>query len=392
MIEGYCATELQPVRETFAQGFTSGREVGAALAVWQDGRYLVNLWGGHRDRRRQIPWQEDTLACCFSVSKALTATCVLQALEQAQGGLDQALVQSVADVWPAFADAPSDPQQRAQKRQVTVRHLLAHQAGLPAFRQPVEKTLLYDWAQTCAALEQSSLWWVPGSAHGYHARTFGFLLGEVLRLHSGRTPGRWLREQIAEPLSAPVYLTLADELQVRCADMLPARVRLGEEKNWTPEMQQMLADFKDTSTVTGATFNNPSMGPGYMNQAAFRGAEMPALSGHATAAGLACLFGALPQLLTPATLAQATATQSLGPDQVLKSTTHFGLGYMLHHTQAPLGWTGCFGHAGAGGSMAFCDPQRDLGFAFVMNQMQEGVVTGGTTASACAAALQACLN
>ena len=152
-------------------------------------------------------------------------------------------------------------------------------------------------------------------------------------------------------------------------------------------MQRMAADFMDTSTVTGATFQNPSMRPGYMNTTEFRQAVIPALNGHATSRGIASLFSKLPHLLSKELLQEAAQTQAVGPDQAIKSRTRFGLGFMLYEDESPIGWQGCMGHAGAGGSVAFYDPDREVSFAFVMNQMQEGVVTGGTTALNCVEAL-----
>jgi len=376
---GDCLPRYEAVAAAFAAGFTAGRDVGAAVAVWRDGELVVDLWAGHADRRRSQPWREDTLACFFSVSKAITATCVLQAADR--GLLD--LQAPVADCWPEFA--------QAGKAAVTAAQVLAHQAGLPGLHAPAERELLYDWQGMCARLAAEEPWWPPGTKHGYHARTFGFLGGELLRRATGKYVSEWLAQEIAAPMALDVHIGLSEEDQARCAEMLPARVNPAEQKHWPPAMQRMLADFTDTATPTGAAFQNPSLKPGYMNSAAFRVAELPALNGHGSARDVARLLGQVPQLLSAQMLQLATRTHSHGPDEVLKSVTRFGLGYMLYEEASPIGWPGCFGHAGAGGSVAFCDPQQKLGFAFVMNQMQEGVVTGGTSATACVEALRACL-
>ncbi len=378
-VNGECLPQYEPVAQAFEEGFTAGRDVGAAVAVWRDGDWVVDLWAGHTDRRRSQPWQADTLACFFSVSKAVTATCVLQAADR--GHLD--LHARVSEYWPEFA--------QAGKQDATVTQILAHQVGLPGLHDPVEVELLFDWPRMCARLAAEPPWWPLGTKHGYHARTFGFLAGEVLRRATGRNVGEWLAQEIAAPLDLQVHIGLTAEQQTRCADMLPARVKPGEQKYWPPAMQRMLKDFTDTSTPTGAAFQNPSFKPGYMNGQAFREAQLPALNGHGTARDVAHLLGQIPQLLSAQTLHLATQSHSHGADEVLKSVTRFGLGYMLYEAESPIGWPGCFGHAGAGGSVAFCDPARDIGFAFIMNQMQEGVVTGGTSATACIEALQRCL-
>lgn len=153
-----------------------------------------------------------------------------------------------------------------------------------------------------------------------------------------------------------------------------------------------MAAMQDRSTPTGAAFQNPSLGPGYMNSEQYRRAELPAMNGHGTARDLARLYGMLPDLLPDSVIGEATRVHSSGHDQVLLTYSQFGLGFMVHHAQAPIGVrAGSFGHAGAGGSMAFYDPGARIGFCFVMNQMQQGVVTGGTSAVTCAEAVYECL-
>jgi CubicO group peptidase (beta-lactamase class C family) len=312
----------------------------------------------------------------FSVTKAMTAICVLQAVDRGLLALDA----PVAEHWPEFA--------ASGKANITLRHLLCHQAGLIGFHQPVPKDIYYQWDAMVAALAAESPWWEPGSRHGYHARTFGYLLGELLRRVSGRTVGEWFRQEIADPLGLDFSIGVPDSELGRCAQMLPARVRPGEEGERPEPMRRMMADFYDTSTPTGAAFQNPSLGPGYMNTDAFRRAQMPALNGHGTSRSVATLYANLPRLISSSLLKEATRTWSLGPDLVLKSVTRFGLGFQLHHEQAPIGvCPGSFGHAGAGGSLAFYDPECQIAFCFAMNQMQEGVVTGGTSAMKIAQAL-----
>lgn len=364
----------------FTTGFAEGRDIGAAVAVVVDRQLVVDLWGGHRDRRKTQPWERDTLCCLFSASKGITALCVLQAVAEGKLMLDEPL----AEVWPGFGVNG--------KEAVTLRQVLDHQAGLIGFHEPVSAELLYDWSAVCSALERESPWWEPGTLHGYHARTFGFLLGEALRLATGSTPAGWLADRLAIPHALDLHFGLAGADLDRCAQMVPARVQAGSDA--TPESSRDLIEaMRDPKTPTGAAFQNPSMGPGYMNSERFRRAEMPAMNGHGTARDLATLYARMPELLPDEVLREATTTQSSGADQVLKSFTRFGLGFMLYDDRAPIGVRpGSFGHAGAGGSMAFYDPDARVGFCFVMNQMQQGVVTGGASAIACAEAAYACLE
>lgn len=347
--------------------------------MFVDGVSVVDVWAGHTDRRREHLWERDTLCCLFSASKGITTVCLLQAVDDGHVALDK----PVAQYWPEF-DCNG-------KSEITVRQLLSHQAGLVGFHEKVDADLLYDWEGVCGVLAEETPWWTPGEKHGYHARTFGYLLGEVLRRTSGWKVGRWLEEKLAKPLELDLHFGLLERDLERCAQIVPARVKAGQ--GGVPESaRRMMENFHDLSTPTGAAFQNPSLGPGYMNSSRFRMAEMPAANGHGTARSLASLYSEIPNLLSVELIDEATTTQSLGEDEVLKALSRFGLGFMLHHDEAPIGVrSGSFGHAGAGGSMAFYDPTTRMGFCFVMNQMQQGVVTGGTSAMLCAEAVYECL-
>ena len=353
--------------------------MGAALAVFLDGQPVVDVWAGHRDRRRTEPWERDTLCCLFSASKGITTICVLQAMAEGTLSLDEPL----ALCWPEFA--------AGGKSAITLRQVLNHQAGLVGFHEPVDPGLLYDWSGVCDALAGETPWWDPGTAHGYHARSFGFLLGEVLRRKSGLTPGRWLATRLSGPLDLDLHIGLEHRDLHRCAQMLPARMKVGAAPPAAARaMQKAMTDLR---TPTGAAFQNPSLRAGYMNSLEFRTAEMPAMNGHGTARSLAMLYDRLPGLLPAAILDAATTTESVGHDLVLLARSCFGLGFMLYDDQAPIGIReGSFGHAGAGGSMAFHDPAARMSFCFAMNQMQQGVVTGGASAMACAEAVYSCLE
>jgi CubicO group peptidase (beta-lactamase class C family) len=375
--QGYVDGAFSRVGAAFVEGFEAGRDVGAALAVFVDGRPMVDVWAGHRDRRRQTPWERDTLCCLFSATKGVTTLCVLQAADAGYLSLDE----PIARWWPEFAVH--------DKASITIRDVLSHRSGLVGFHRPVAPELLCDWTATCAELADETPWWTPGERHGYHARTFGYLLGEALRRATGETLAGWLRRRIAGPLELDLHIGLESPDLERCADMLPARLTAGATT--TPE-SELMRRFYDTSTPTGAAFQNPALGPGYMNRDWFRRAEIPAMNGHGTARGLARLYSEAPRLVSPDLLADACRTHSLGWDEVLCSTSHFGAGFMLQHPDAPLGRTdGTFGHVGAGGSVGFLDPVARLSFCFVMNQMERGVVTGSASAQACLNAAYDCL-
>ena len=367
---------FQTVVDVFEQGFDEGRDVGAALTIFAGDQPVVDVWAGHRDRKKTTPWASDTLCCVFSISKAITTYCLLQAIDRGHIQLDE----PVTTYWPNFGQNGKD--------KITIRQIMSHQAGLAGFHDAVNKEDFYKWSAITQHLEKETPWWLPGAAHGYHARTFGFLLGEILRRASGKSIGDWVREEFCVSYDLDFFIGLPEQEHRRCADMIPARIRPGAQSNLSPDAQLMMKEFGDLSTVTGAAFQNPRLGAGFMNSAQFRSAEIPAVNGHGTARSVAKILSLTGELISKDLLKEALLTQSLGKDKVLKSLTHFGLGFMLHHPEAPIGCVeGSFGHAGAGGAMAFRDPERDISFAFVMNQMQEGVVTGGKSATAVAEAL-----
>ena len=375
-IHGACPPEYGAVKDAFAASMST-REVGASVALFVAGECAVNLWAGHTDRRRSQPWQEDTLCCVFSMSKGITAVAVLQQVDAGRIALDA----PVADYWPEFGEPPATRQreQLTDRRRVTVRHLLSHQCGLPGFHEPVSSELYYDWPAVTAALASEPLWWPPGSTHGYHARTYGFLLGEVFRRVTGLHIADWVRR---EWKGVDFHFGVPESDLSRCAQMLPARIVAGEARDRPPAMQEMMDARQTEGSATWAAFQNPSLGPGFMNKQSFRQSNMPAVSGHATAAAVAGVYGRIHEYVSPALMAEALKTHSRGKDEVLRSVSHYGLGFMLDDSQAPIGFgKGSFGHAGAGGSIGFGDVEREEGFAFVMNQMEEGVVTGGRSAS-----------
>jgi len=367
------------VADVFLEGFEAGRDVGASVAVLVDGVPVVDIWAGHQDRRKTQPWERDTLCALFSSSKGIATICILQALSEGAIALDE----PIASYWPEFA--------AAGKGTITTRQVLNHRSGVVAFHEPAPPGILYDWTAMCAALAAERPWWVPGTRHGYHARTFGFLLGEVLRRATGITLRQWLKDRLAGPLGLDLHFGLDPRDLQRCAQMVPARLKAGSAP---PESaRSLLAAMADRSSATGAAFQNPALGPGYMNSEQYRLAEMPGINGFGTARSLARLYAEVSAVVPATILKQATETESEGMDEVLRSFSRFGLGFMLYDERAPIGTRkGSYGHAGAGGSMAFHDPDARVGFCFLMNQMQQGVVTGGTSAMACVEAVYACLE
>ena len=363
-VEGECEPRFAQVREAFEKGFATG-EVGAALAVTVDGRPAIDLWGGHRDAARTRPWMRDTLVNVYSTTKGMTAICANRLAEQGKLDLDA----PVARYWPEFA--------AAGKERIPVRWLLCHKAGVPALRAQVPAAMRFDWSYWTEALAAEAPFWEPGTQHGYHALTYGHLVGEVVRRIDGRSLGTYFRQELAEPLGLDFHIGLAASEDARVADILPAPASAPGVPNPFVEAR------KNPQSLVGRVFGNPGFEPKDVNSRAWRAAEFPAAGGHGTARDLAKIYGALAtggsadgvQVLSPAQIAAANTEQASGLDAVLAPLpSRFGLGFMMTQPLIPLGPNPrSFGHPGAGGSIAFADPDARLGFAYVMNQMQAGI-------------------
>ncbi len=325
-----------------------------------DGKSVVDIWAGHADKAKTRPWTRDTIVNVYSATKGVAATCLNRLVDQGRVDLDA----PVARYWPEFA--------QAGKERVLVRWLLSHRAGLPAVRKTLPAGALLDWAVMTAALAEQEPWWEPGTRHGYHALTFGYLIGEVIRRVDGRSPGAYCREEIAGPLGIDFHIGLDARDDARCAEVIAAPPPAPGQPNPFAAI--------DPESMSAKAVNNP---PGAMrlsavNSRAWRGAEVPAANGHTNARALARFYGALARggeldgvrILSPAQIERCLIEQSSGIDAVANVPMRFGLGYRLTQPAALYGPNPrTFGHTGAGGSLGFADPDAKVGFAYTMNQM-----------------------
>jgi CubicO group peptidase (beta-lactamase class C family) len=361
-IEGTCDSRFDRVKAAFAENFEKRNDYGAAVAVTIDGRQVVDLWGGHADRDRTQPWTRDTIVNVFSTTKGITAICAHRLVDQGLLDLDA----PAARYWPEFA--------QNGKAGIPVRYLLNHRAGLHALRKPLGDDAFYHWDVMTAALAAEEPWWAPGTKHGYHAITFGWLVGEVIRRITGKKPGVYLRDEIATPLGIDCHIGLDARDDSRCAQMIqsppppPDQINLFEYATKNPE------------SVTGNAFMNPptAMKLGAVNAREWRGAEIPAANGHTTARALARLYGALARggevddvrIMSPDAIRRCYTEESDGNDAVLLVPTRFSSGFMLTQPHDPWGPNAhTFGHPGAGGSLGFADPDAKIGFGYTMNKM-----------------------
>ena len=380
-IHGYCNARFQDVRDVFEKNLREGPDLGAAVAFCLDGEVVVDLWGGWLDFDRSGEWERDTLVNVYSTTKGMTAICAHRLVEQGKIDLDA----PVADYWPEFA--------QGGKEGIPVRQLLDHSAGLPGVRKPLARGTLYDWDAMAEALAATDPWWEPGTKHGYHAMTYGFLVGEVIRRVSGQSVGTYFRENVAEPLEADFHIGLDARHDARTSDLhggLFAPRKDGQApklpKSLPEPLKRFLTDMTDPSTMSGAAFSNPPQDRGAVNTREWRAAEIPAANGHGTARSLARIYGALARggelegvrILEPETIETAIEEQAFGPDAVLGGLPiRFGLGFMLRQDFMPLSPSPrAFGHPGAGGSIGMADPDAKVGFGYTLNKMQTGIVGG----------------
>lgn len=371
--EGSCDPRFAAVRACFETNFRDLREIGAALAVYIDGHKVVDLWGGVRERTgEKPPWTQDTLVNVYSCTKGLAALCVQQLIDR--GKLDPEA--PVAQYWPEF--------ERQGKGEVSLNTLLSHAAGLAALTRRLPAQAVYNQQLMAAALADQAPQWIPGTAHGYHAQTFGFLLAELVRRVAGVSLGQYLREQIAGPLGAEAYIGVPAALDARVARVTRP---LGEP---TPEGEVDLTAVwkREPESLSALAFNNPPPQPGAAQTREWRAAELPSSNGHASALGLARIYaaagGSAPRdqpadstLFSAACRERCTQELRMGADLVLRIRTRFGPGLMLSQPEGS-GRFGpnprSFGHPGMGGSLGFADPDARIGFGYVMNRAGAGIL------------------
>ena len=364
-LQGKCDPRFTAVRDAFADNFTKRDDVGAAVCVYMDGKPVVDLWGGFADAARTRPWGKDTIVSVASTTKGMVALCTHMLVERGLLDLDA----PVARYWPEFAQAGKDT--------IPLRWLLGHRAGLPAIRRDLPPQSLYDWHTITAALAETVPWWEPGTQHGYHAMTFGHLVGEVIRRVTGKSVGQFLRAEVTGPLGADFFIGVPEEEDARAAEVLPDPPPLpGDTTMW-----EVL--LRDPMSMAGRAFLNPPRTPEIVNTRAWRAAEIPAGNGHTTARALARIYGALAHggtlegvhLLHPPTIEAAIVEQSCGLDAILQFPTRFGLGFMLPTPERPFGPNPrAFGHPGRGGSIGFADVDGGIGFGYVTNQYKTGTL------------------
>jgi CubicO group peptidase (beta-lactamase class C family) len=356
-VAGACPDEFTPVREAFIANFTDRGEVGAAVCVIIGGEVVIDLVGGWCNAARSEPWRSDTLVNIYSAGKGVLATLALRLVEAGQLGLDD----RVAKVWGEYGCAG--------KEATTVRHALAHLAGVPAIRRPLTNDDLWDWDRMTEALAAEEPWFAPGARLVYHTNTYGHLVGEIIQRSGGRSVSDAVRD-VAQPLGAEVWCSVPLREQHRCADVIfesPPGLResVARASASRRELEQMVAL---------AYMNPPGYGSvGVVNSAPWRSAQIPAANMQATAKGLAQIYAALLRpghLVSSALLAEATTVQAEGRCPILGEDVQYGLGFVPTSARRRMGTNPrSFGHFGTGGAVGFGDPDAGVAFAYAMNHV-----------------------
>jgi CubicO group peptidase (beta-lactamase class C family) len=380
-IGGHVEPGFATVKDAFSQNFEAGHETGAAFCLHVDGRKVVDLYGGSFDRHEGDgasgssgrPYDQDTLQLVFSSTKGATAACA-NLLEQ-RGELDVA--SPVSRYWPEFA--------QFGKEEIPVLFLLSHQAGLPAVDATLSPAEVQAWEPVVAALEAQQPFWEPGTAHGYHALTYGWLVGEVVRRITGRTVGTFFAEEIAQPLGLEFWIGLPEEQEHRVSPVIGSVVPGGQVPG--EEAAGAGTSFSSTLLARALNFAGAFSDPGWANRRAWHAAEVPAANGITNAVSLSRFYAGLigtvdggpaEPILTMDQVDRARTVRTFGADQVFASVgftmkQHIGQGFWVSSPFSPFGGAGSFGHTGAGGSYGFADPENNLAVGYVMNRMSTGM-------------------
>ncbi|WP_040492610.1 serine hydrolase domain-containing protein [Ilumatobacter nonamiensis] len=366
-INGTVAQGFGAVADAFQQNFEEFPELGAGFALVADGELKVDITAGVADKATGRAFDEQTLQLVFSTTKGAAAICVARLVDAGVLSYDD----TVASHWPEFG--------AAGKENVTVAQMLSHQAGLPYVDQVLSMDALLAVGPIVDALAAQTPLWKPGSTHGYHAVTYGWLAGELVLRVDGRSIGTYFAEEVAGPLGLDFWIGLpeSEEPRVSTLEQAPAPTDPEQLALMMQVMGPGTAGF-NALTMSGALI---ALGAGTnpFNTRAVHATEMPAANGITNASSLAKMYAATVgevdgvRLVSPEVIAAASAEAVNGPDQCLVAETRFGMGFMLPNDMVPMLGPNAFGHAGAGGSLGQADPDTGVGYGYVMNQMLGGI-------------------
>jgi CubicO group peptidase (beta-lactamase class C family) len=359
-IHGRCAEQFEGVRAALAQNLDSGEELGASLVLDIDGDILIDMWGGHCDKARTIPWAEHTITNVWSSTKTVTSLAALMLVDRGELDVDAPM----ARYWPEFA--------AAGKQDILVRHVMSYSSGVSGLDQPAVVEDLYDWEKATSRMAAQAPWWEPGTASGYHALNYGHLMGEVVRRISGKPLKQFVAEEIAGPLGADFQIGAVERDWGRIAPVVPP-----------PPLPIDLAALDPTSPAV-RTLTGPLVEAEVANTPGWRHADMGAVNGHGNARSVARVMSVVARggevdgvrLLSQDTIDLIFREQQNGIDLVLGVPLRLGIGYGLPRRDV-LPWTPgekiCF-WGGWGGSVIAMDVGRRMTVSYMMNKMGAGII------------------
>jgi len=361
-IQGFYAPRFEGVLEAFVENLRLGEEVGAAVAVFHEGKPVVDLWSGYTDQAKTRPWQENTTVNMMSVAKGFVATAVAMLVDRGILDYDE----PVATYWPEFA--------KNGKQDIPLRYVMDHRAGLPVLRPSLPPGSIYDWQAMTSALADMSPLWEPGKESGYHILSMGFLAGEIIRRVTGKMAGKFIRDEITTPLKLNYNIGLRDGEFDAVAEFIPAVQGTIFKVDELPD--EDLLKYAWAELPDGEDFNSRI----------WKVSQIPGASGHGNARAVAKFYACLSmggaldgiRLLSPEAIDVMASEQHNMQEQVMKRFYHQGLGVLLNSPPiSPMGPNPkAFGHHGVGGSVGLCDRDAQIGFSYSMNQMHARVDNG----------------
>lgn len=364
-IHGHTDDGYGAVADAFTANFAERGELGAAFCLYVDGVERVNLWGGVANQRTGQVWDASTLQLVFSTTKGVAATCIARLVQSGALSYDD----PVSKHWPEFA--------ASGKEHITVGQLLSHQAGLIGVDAPLDFDEIMSVTPVIESLQSQTPMWEPGTAHGYHAITFGWLAAELLARVDGRRIGQYVQEELAGPLGLDMWIGLpeSEEARVSRLELTP----LPDD----PAVLELLGRLyaRDAYGYKALALDGriSTAGDNHFNSRAVHATEMPGANGITNARSLARMFAATigavdgVRLLDQDTMNLARTQRVMGDDLTLLAPSRFGAGYWLHDASTPMIQDGSFGHPGAGGSLAYANPELGIGYGYVMNRMGNGL-------------------
>lgn len=364
VIKGFCAPEYSSVADAFRYNFEHDSEVGASVCVIKDGEHVVDLWGGWADDNK--PWQRDTISLVYSCTKGATAMCLHKLVEQGLISYDT----KVADIWPEFAVGG--------KEATTVAMMLSHASPVPHLREPIGQGRIVDWDYMVRRVAEEDAFWEPGTRQGYHALTYAWTVGNLVRLVSGMPLRQYFADNFAVPLGLDFHIGLPADHEPRVAPMIapnPAEANfespfLKAAMNEPGSLPQLFL-----AAQSEANFNTPEV----------HAAEIGSANGITNARGLAGLYSPMATggegLISPDTITRMSrAVAATLNDAVLRQPMRYSLGFMLSNDNRATGGDSlligesAFGHVGMGGSLGFADPLAKISFGYSMNRMGSGIL------------------